>query len=264
MTEAPSPIDLPTGTIALVHRLADAAGIVCRAHFRTGVPVDHKGDESPVTLADRGAEEAIRAILSEVRPQDGVWGEEFGAEGMDREWVWVLDPIDGTKAFITGRPTFGTLIGLLHKGRPVLGVVDQPILRDRWIGIQGRSTELNGTPVATRACPSLDLATISTTGPVYFDGDGWGRYQAVAEKARIQTFGGDCTQYALLSSGFIDLVIEQGLKLHDYAALAPVVNGAGGRMTDWQGRELTMDSDGTIIASGDAAVHQAALAMLTA
>lgn len=144
----------PAPMVALAQRLADSSGSVVRRYFRTPVAIDDKADASPVTIADREAEHVIRTIIESQRPDDGIYGEEHGTKNLDAEWVWVIDPIDGTKSFITGRPIFGTLIALLHRGRPVLGIIDQPIVGDRWIGVEGRPTTHNGQPVRVRPCPA--------------------------------------------------------------------------------------------------------------
>lgn len=248
--------------IPLAERLADAAGAVIRRYFRTPVTVDDKADQSPVTIADREAEAVIRAMLAEMRPEDGIYGEEHGVERPDAEFVWVIDPIDGTKSFIAGRPIFGTLIALLHRGRPVLGVIDQPILGDRWVGAAGRPTRFNGAPAAVRPCPRLGRATLSTTSPDLFAGMDRAAFDRVRAASRITLYGGDAYSYGLLASGFLDLVVEADLKLYDFAALVPVVEGAGGLMTDWHGRPLHQDSDGRVVAAGDRHTHAEALALL--
>ena len=242
--------------VALAHRLADASGPILRRYFRRPLGVEQKADLSPVTVADREAEAAIRDILARERPQDGVYGEEHGAVSTDAEYVWVIDPIDGTKAFVTGRPTFGTLIGLAHEGRFVLGVIDQPVLGERWIGAIDRPTLLNGEPISARSCPSLSEAFLNATTPDMFRGRDADAFGAASRRAKMTTYGGDCYAYGLLAEGFIDVVIEAQLKPYDYAALAPVIEGAGGIMTDWQGRALDLDSDGRVVAAGDALVHQ--------
>lgn len=248
--------------ITIANRLADAAGAEIRPHFRTRFDIEAKGDASPVTIADRAAETAMRAILEAERPDEGIIGEEYGnvREGAGR--VWVLDPIDGTRSFVTGRAIFGTLIALLEDGVPVLGVIDQPIINERWIGVKGMATTLNGVQCSTRQCAALKGAHIGTTGPQYFSAEEFVRFEAVRVAARDTIYGGDCYNYALLASGHLDLVIEAGLKLYDFAALVPVVEGAGGRMTDWQGRPLGRDSDGRVIAAGDAALVDQVLAQL--
>jgi histidinol phosphatase-like enzyme (inositol monophosphatase family) len=226
--------------IALALRLADAAGEAIRPHFRSGVASERKGDASPVTVADRSAEEAMRRILKAEVPQDAVIGEEFGASTGSSGRSWVLDPIDGTTSFLVGRPIFGTLIALVVEGWPVLGVIDQPILRERWLGAAGLPTTLNGVPAHSRACRQLSDATLATTGPHYFDDHDGAHFMGLAAKTdhKRMVMGGDCYNYALLASGHIDVVCEAGLKLHDWAALVPVVEGAGGTMCDWNGDPL--------------------------
>jgi histidinol phosphatase-like enzyme (inositol monophosphatase family) len=243
--------------IALAHDLADAAGAVIRPYFRARCAQEAKADDSPVTQADREAEAAIRALIEEHRPGDGIIGEEYGAARADAERVWVLDPIDGTRAFIGGRPIFGTLIALMVGERPVLGVIDQPIAGERWIGAAGRPTLLNGQPARTRPCPDLSRALFATTAPWFCCG-----FEALRSAAGDTLLGGDCYNYALLASGHADLVVEEGLKLHDWAALAPVVEGAGGRMTDWDGYTLHKGSDGRVIAVGDPALLPPVLELL--
>lgn len=244
-------------------RLAEISGPEIRARFRRPIRVEQKSNRTPVTEADRAAEAAMRSALAELRPDDGIIGEEFGTERPDAPIVWVLDPIDGTKAFMTGRPTFGTLIAALVDGEPAVGVIDQPIVGDRWVGTVGRPTRHNGADVRTRPCPSLDRAILSSTGPELFadgaEADGFRRLQRSVD---FVTWGGDCYAYGLLSSGHLDIVVEAGLALHDFAALTPVVNGAGGAMTDWQGQALRRGSDGRVVAVGDPAAASDVLALL--
>lgn len=241
--------------IQLAHRLADVAGEAIRPHFRAGLEAERKGDASPVTIADRAAEEAMRRLLTAEAAQDGVHGEEFGVTEGRSGRQWVLDPIDGTTAFLAGRPIFGTLIALLVEGFPVLGIIDQPILRERWVGVTGQTTTMNGHPVSTRPCRELAEATIATTGPHYFDDHQGQHFMALAARTdhRRMVMGGDCYNYAALASGHIDIVCEANLKLHDFAALVPVVEGAGGTMADWNGDPLHAGSDGHVIALGDPA-----------
>jgi inositol-phosphate phosphatase / L-galactose 1-phosphate phosphatase / histidinol-phosphatase len=241
--------------IALAVRLADAAGAAIRPYFRNESCAEQQGDATPVTLADRAAEETMRRLIEAEAGRDGIIGEEFGtAEGSSGR-TWVLDPIDGTAGFLAGRPLFGTLIALVVEGWPVLGVIDQPILGERWIGVSGRPTTLNGSPARTRACPSLAEATLATTGPHYFDDHDGEHFMTLAARTahRRMVMGGDCYNYAMLASGHLDLVCEAGLKLHDWAALVPVVEGAGGTMCDWQGEPLHAGSDGHVLALGDPA-----------
>ncbi|WP_067732960.1 histidinol-phosphatase [Novosphingobium naphthalenivorans] len=241
--------------IALAVRLAEAAGQAIRPHFRSGLDAERKADASPVTIADRAAEEAMRRILQAEVPQDAIIGEEFGNEAGTSNRTWVLDPIDGTVSFIAGRPIFGTLVSLLVDGWPVLGIIDQPILGERWIGASGQPTTFNGKPVRTRSCRELSEAMLATTGPQYFDDHQGDHFMALAARTdhRRMMMGGDCYNYGLLASGQIDLVCEAGLKLHDWAALVPVVEGAGGTMCDWNGDPLHAESEGHVLAIGDPA-----------
>ncbi|WP_207485861.1 histidinol-phosphatase [Arenibaculum pallidiluteum] len=258
------PESCPAPLVDLALRLADAAGAVARRHFRTPLAVDDKADASPVTIADREAEAAVRAILAAEQPGHGIVGEEHGSLDPDAEWVWVIDPIDGTKAYITGRATFGTLVALLHRDVPVLGVIDQPIMGDRWVGAAGRPTLFNGAPARVRPCPGLAAATVNTTSPDLFSPSEYAAFRRVAEGAKLAMYGGDCYGYGLLAAGFLDLVVEAGLKLHDYAALVPVVEGAGGLLTDWSGAPLGRRDGAQVLAAGDAATHAEAVARLNA
>ena len=225
--------------------------------------VDTKPDQSPVTVADREAEAAIRDLIARHHPEHGVYGEEYGRSGLDAEHVWVIDPIDGTKSFITGRPLFGTLIALLHRGRPVLGLIDQAILRERWLGVAGRPTTHNGTIIRTRACPALAQATLCSTSPYLFaEGHERDAFERLARAVKLPLFGGDCYAYGLLAMGFADLVLEADLEPYDYMAIVPVIEGAGGRLTDWQGQPLGLGSDGRVLAAGDERAHAQALAIV--
>jgi histidinol phosphatase-like enzyme (inositol monophosphatase family) len=253
----------PDNCLQLANAMADAVRGIVRPHFRQRLAVDSKADSSPVTIADREAEAAMRTILAREVPQHGVFGEEHGVERADAEYVWVLDPIDGTRAFITGLPIFGTLIALLHRGVPVLGIIDQPILKERWLGVDGQPSTLNGQPARVRACPTLDRAYMYSTSPIMFSGDVSRKHAALTTAVKLFRWGGDCYAYGLLASGHVDLVVEAGLKLYDFAALAPVIKGAGGLITDWQGKELDMQSDGSALAAGDPAVHRAAARILS-
>jgi inositol-phosphate phosphatase / L-galactose 1-phosphate phosphatase / histidinol-phosphatase len=241
--------------IALANRLADAAGAAIKPFFRSAFTHETKADASPVTEADRAAEAAIRQILDAERPHDAVIGEEYGEKSGTSGRSWVIDPIDGTVSFMAGRPIFGTLIALLKDGWPVLGVIDQCINKERWVGATGLPTTLNGEPVQTRACQSLGEATLASSGPQYFNQHDGDHFMALAAKTahKKMLFGGDCYNYALLTSGHIDLVVEAGLKIHDFAALIPVIIGSGGMMSDWSGDPLHAASDGHVIAVGDPA-----------
>jgi inositol-phosphate phosphatase / L-galactose 1-phosphate phosphatase / histidinol-phosphatase len=252
----------PDDLIALAHRLADASGPVIRSYFRQPIRVDDKADSSPVTAADREAEQAIRAILADTRPEDGIIGEEFGNTNTDAEFVWVIDPIDGTKSFITGRPIFGTLIALVKNGTPVLGVIDQPIYSERWTGAEGHDARFNDKPISVRDCPTLADAVAGTTAADLFAPHQKHHWQGIAASAKHAVYGGDCYTYAQLAAGFVDVVLEAGLQTHDFCALAPVIESAGGVITDWQGNPLNLGSDGTVLACGDRRVHAEILSLI--
>lgn len=245
---------------------ADVAGCVIRPFFRTPLAASDKDDASPVTIADRTSEQAMRAVLSERLPAHGILGEEFGLERPDARWRWVLDPVDGTRAFITGRPSFGILVALLDDGVPILGLIDQPITGERWIGIAGAearfvSRSLPGVP-RTRLCPSLAEAELSCTSPEMLEADFRPRWHGLRARVKRASWGGDCYAYGLLALGQIDVIAECGMKPWDWAALVPVIEGAGGRVTDWQGDPLRQDGDGTVLAVGDPSLLSAAVEAL--
>lgn len=241
--------------IALAERLAEAAGDAIRPFFRSDFSTERKADSSPATEADRAAEAAMRAILDAECPRDAVIGEEYGEKPGSTGRTWVLDPIDGTTSFIAGRPIFGTLIALLSEGWPVLGVIDQPIARERWVGATGRATTFNGAPVRSKPCAELGEAVLATTSPHLFSDHDAMHFMALAKACDIRRliWGGDCYNYGLVALGQVDLVAEAGLKLHDFAALVPVVEGAGGHMCDWAGEPLHAESKGDVLAIGDPA-----------
>lgn len=261
--------DSELGKFAAVgNKIADAAGEVIRKYFRKSFDILDKEDLSPVTIADQAAEESMVKIIQENFPSHAIYGEEKGWRCQEEtaEYVWVLDPIDGTKSFITGKPVFGTLIALLYKGKPILGVIDQPVLRERWIGLSGRRTTLNGQEISTRNCSSLSKAYMYTTSPHLFEGDAEIAFARVRSKVKVPLYGCDCYAYALLASGFVDLVVESGLKPYDFLSLVPVIEGAGGTITDWKGQHFNWKASAgspatsfNVVAAGDKEVHQEAL-----
>jgi inositol-phosphate phosphatase/L-galactose 1-phosphate phosphatase/histidinol-phosphatase len=252
----------PDAFLAFALSLADAAGDVIRPYFRKPLAIRDKADLTPVTAADRVAEETMRALIEERFPEHGILGEEFGRVREDAEFVWSLDPIDGTKSFISGVPLFGTLIALTRGGRSILGVIDQPILRERWVGAVGRPTTLNGAAIRCRACPVLAAATLFATTPDMFKGEDAASFARVSDKVKLTRFGADCYAYGLVATGFVDLVLEASLEPYDFCAMVPIVEGAGGVATDWRGANLDLASDGRILVAGDRRAHEAALALL--
>jgi histidinol phosphatase-like enzyme (inositol monophosphatase family) len=258
---------VPPELVEFAHRLADASGQVIRPLFRQRIDVLHKQgrrDFDPVTEADRGAERAIRELISRERPEDGVLGEEFGEHKGSSPYRWVLDPVDGTRAFITGRHEWGSLIALEKDDEPVLGILDQPVLGERFLGVNGASHLIqagHASLLKVRACGSLADAVLCATDPgAYFSREQLSAFSRVERVVKMTRYGGDCYLFAALALGFLDVVIEAGFHEWDIAALIPLVEGAGGIITSWQGGSAL---DGkTILASGDRRVHQEAMKLL--
>lgn len=249
--------------VALAHKLADTAAPIARSYFRQPLEIIDKADESPVTIADRTAEAEMRKVIEATFPEHGIYGEEHGQVRLDADYVWTLDPIDGTKAFITGMPVFGTLIAVSEGKLPVLGLIEQPITNERWIGGVGYPTTLNGQPIKTRDCGGLkNAAMYITTTDMLETEDERARYQKLKDTVKITRFGGDCYSYGLLAAGHVDLVLESQLQPYDFMALVPVIEGAGGVMTDWQGNPLTMDSGPQVLAAATKELHEEALALI--
>lgn len=246
--------------------LADAARATVLTHLANGFTVERKTDGSPVTDVDLATERVLRDLVARRCPDDGVLGEEFGGaeEALTHEWTWVFDPIDGTRALAAGIPTFTTLIGLLHRGRPALGVIDQAVCRQRWWAADGIPTRRNGELVRTRATEGMAPAILGSTAPQFVPPDRRERFERLVAKVRDVQWGGDAYLYASLASGSLDLVVEAGLALHDFAALVPVVEGAGGRCVDWSGEPLRAGSDGGVVACADPRLLEPVLALLRA
>ncbi len=250
----------PDEFVQLGETLCDAAQKIILKHFRQPLAVEGKSDNSPVTIADRNAETAMRDLINKHYPDHGIVGEEHGAENTDAEFVWALDPIDGTRSFISGHAIFGTLVALLRNNEPIMGILAMPVINERWVGASGHPTlfkDYRGTNEArVRDCTSLSQATIATTSPLLFKEDEFPKFDRVRKATKMPLFGGDCYNYGLVSSGLIDLTVEAGMGVYDFLAQVPILTGAGGIMTDWEGRALGMHSDGKVIAAGDKAVHQ--------
>ena len=247
--------------------LAEAARKQTLPRFRVGADVVNKeaGGFDPVTEGDRAAEIAIRTLIEEHFPDHGILGEEHGSVGLDREYVWVIDPIDGTRAFISGVPVWGTLIGLYCNGEAVMGLIDQPFTGERYFadGTVSRYSGPDGSKVlSARPCESLSDAILFTTSPHLFVDGRKARFEAVQEKVRLFRYGCDCYAYALLAAGHIDLVVECGLKPYDVGGLIPVIEQAGGIITTWDGGPA--ENGGEIIAAGSRKVYDAAMAILNA
>ncbi|MGC9367951.1 MAG: histidinol-phosphatase [Paracoccaceae bacterium] len=241
--------------VAFACGLADLAAPMSLEFFRTPLDVETKADLSPVTRADRAIEAAMRERIAETFPSHGIYGEEHGNANLDSTHVWVLDPIDGTKSFVTGMPTFGTLIAHLEEGVPTVGVISIPLTGECWVGRAGDATQFLGKACRTSGCTRLRDANVYATSPDNFDAHGLEVFEYVTAGAAMRRFGGDCYSYGLLASGHVDAVIEMNLQPYDFLALVPVVEGAGGVITDWEGRPLGLGSDGHVIAAATPALH---------
>lgn len=246
----------------LANRLADVASDVIQRYYDDPA-IAYKADKTPVTQADREAEAAMREIIARECPDHGMFGEEHGAEGAEKDYVWVLDPIDGTIKFMAGIPTFGTLIGLCHKGEPVMGLMNQPISGQRWSAIRGHAAYYNGAPIQTRPCTRLEDAMLGTTSPYLFREEDRPRFDALRQRAKVTVYGTDCMGYAMLATGRIDLIVESGLKAYDILPLVPIIESANGIVTDWSGQALMLGhSHYDVAVCGDEALHATALAYL--
>ncbi len=256
---------------AFIEELADVAGRTVLPFFRTAIGAEDKSGGAafdPVTEADRAAEAAMRRLIRATFAQHGIIGEEFGDDRADAEYVWVLDPIDGTKSFISGIPTWGCLIGLIHNGRPIYGVMTQPFTRELFTGDGKVSTwrgpgldqALSRRKLHTRACPVLAQATLMTTSPLLYSTQALSAFRRVEQAVRLSRYGYDCYAFAMLAAGHVDCVIEAGVKTYDIAPLMPIIEGAGGIVTTWAGENAARGGD--VIAAGDPRLHAAALELL--
>lgn len=250
--------------VSFAEVLTDTARRHTLPYFRTALAVEHKADESPVTQADRETEQVLRDLITRYYPEHGIYGEEFTNQLDDQRLIWVIDPIDGTKSFISGVPTFGTLIALLYDGKAQLGIIDMPALKERWQGSVAAPTLFNQQACQVRNTTELQNATLFATAPEIFHGENRERFKRLEQQVRLRRYGGDCYAYGLLAAGFIDLVVEAELQPFDYSALINVIQGAGGVISDWQGRPLTLQSDGRIIAAATHELHQQTLQVLAA
>lgn len=239
--------------------MLDTSGELIREIGRKPFDTTIKGDGSPVTDVDRQVEEGIREFILKNHSDHGIMGEEYGETNADRELVWTIDPIDGTLPFLAGFPVFGTLLSLMQNGVPVLGIIDMPITRERWIGWQGSATLRNGEEVHTRACPELSQAMMSTSNPDFYAPEDKPILDRMRAETKLNVYGGSCMAYAQIASGRIDIGFDVGFDIHDYLALVPVIEGAGGVVTDWQGNKLTKNSGDRLVACGDKRLHEKAI-----
>jgi len=244
---------------ASAETMLNASGNLIREIGRQPFDTMIKGDGSPVTDVDQAVEDGIREFILKNHPDHGIMGEERGETNADRELVWTIDPIDGTLPFLAGFPVFGTLLALLQNGEPVLGVIDMPMTNERWIGWQGAPTTLNGNQVHTRPCAELSQALMSTSNLDFYSDDDRPYLDRMKAETKLNVYGGSCMAYAQLASGRIDLGMDVNFDIHDYLALVPVIEGAGGIVTDWKGEKLTKLSGDKFVACGDPRLHEKAM-----
>ena len=242
--------------------LADDASKTSLHYFRNKIEIEIKDDESPVTLADKETEQLIRERIRKEYPEHGILGEEYENEKIDSEFIWVIDPIDGTRSFIAGHKDFGNLIALLHKNKPVLGIINCPAHGERWVGIKNKITKCNGKDVQTSDIQKIRDAYLFTSGLYFQEPQIKKGLELLKEKSQYYRFGGDCYMYGMLASGLIDIVLEDTLKAHDYMALVNVIEGAGGVITDKFGKDISLLSDGSLIASSSKSLHEEIISLI--
>jgi len=252
------------GFVQFAEALADAARTIIREAAEKPFDVEMKVDGSPVTGVDKAVEDALRGLIEKKFPDHGVLGEERSATNPDAEFKWVIDPIDGTQPFLAGIPVFGTLIALVRGETPLLGVIEMPMTGERWVGCDGQPTTRNGVPVRSRSCEELSNAMMSTSNPDWYTDETRPALDRMRAATRWRVYGGSCMAYARIASGRIDVGIDVKFDIHDYLALVPVIRGAGGIITDWNGADLTIQSADRLVAAGDPRIHEQALELLVA
>ena len=242
--------------ISFANHLADESAKIIKQYFRKSFKVENKEDESPVTVADKKTELKIRELIENKYPNHGILGEEFEKKDTKSEYLWVIDPIDGTRSFVAGHKDFGTLIALLHNNKPIIGIINCPMHEERWVGIENKKTTLNGSEVFTSNINALDQSYVCTSG-LYFNNDHFRKgFNKIIEQSNYHRFGGDCYMYGMLASGLIEVVIEDTLKVHDYMALIPVIEGSGGKISDKYGNPIDLNSEGSVVVSANEKLHK--------
>ena len=242
--------------------LADDASKTSMHYFRNKIEIEIKDDESPVTLADKETEQVIRERIRKEYPEHGILGEEYENEKIDSEFIWVIDPIDGTRSYIAGHKDFGNLISLTQNKKPIIGIINCPAHDERWVGVKNQSSTVNQQTVNTSSVTAIEDAYIFTSG-LYFDEPHLrNAVDKIKNKVRYFRYGGDCYMYGMVASGLIDIVIEDTLKAHDYMALVNVIEGAGGVISDKFGNEITTDSHGSVVASANKELHSKLISLI--
>jgi len=252
----------PNEYVNFAHTLADESEKILMRYFRSKINIQSKKDNTPVTVADTESESLIRNLIARKYPKHGILGEEYENNYNNEEFTWVIDPIDGTRSFIAGHKDFGTLIALLHNEKPILGIINCPAHNERWVGIKNKNTKLNGKNTNTSEKKKIEDCYIMTSGLYFDDKEFKINFDKLRKKTKFCKFGGDCYMYGMLASGLVDIVIEDTLKIHDYMALIPVIKGAGGVVTDKFGKDISLNSDGSLVASCSQNIHKQVLQIL--
>lgn len=258
----PVVVELLPEFVQFARTVADAARRPSLHYFRADPELHIKADGSPVTVADRETERVIRDLLSQSYPQHALMGEEYGWTRSDQSYTWVVDPIDGTKSYLAGAPTYGTLLALLYEGKPVLGIIDIPALDERWCGVVGQPTTMNDRPVKSSSCAGVEQAVLTVISPDKLNADERLAVDALSRMARVCRYSSDGYSHPLLASGYVDMSVAVGQQPFDYLAVVPVVEGAGGCISDWAGKPLGLDSDGRILVTATPELHREALNVL--
>jgi len=244
------------------NRLADEAGIISMEYFRTSLDIESKSDESPVTIADKNTELKLRSMIEKKYPDHGILGEEFDSINPDAEFIWVIDPIDGTKSYLAGHKDFGNLISLTQNKKPIIGIINCPAHDERWVGAKNQNSTINQQSSKTSSVTKIEDAYFFSSG-LYFDEPHLrNAVDKIKHKVKYYRYGGDCYMYGMVASGLIDFVIEDTLKVHDYMALVNVIEGSGGKVTDKFGNEITTDSRGSCIASANEKLHSELISLI--
>ena len=242
--------------------LADESSIIINKYFRTKININKKEDSTPVTIADQNTELKIRELISSKYPSHGILGEEYEQINTKAEFMWVIDPIDGTRSFIAGHKDFGTLIALLHNNKPILGIINCPAHNERWVGIKDHHTACNNKKVSTSSIKKIEDSYLFTSGEFFYEPFLKKGFEKIKEQSKYFRYGGDCYMYGMLASGLIDVVIEDTLKAHDYMALVNIIEGAGGKITDKFGKNVNIESDGSLVASCNPNIHQELISII--
>ena len=242
--------------------LADESSIIITKYFRTKININKKKDSTPVTIADQNTELKIRELISSKYPSHGILGEEYEQINTKAEFMWVIDPIDGTRSFIAGHKDFGTLIALLHNNKPILGIINCPAHNERWVGIKDHHTTCNNIKVSTSSIKKIEDSYLFTSGEFFYEPFLKKGFEKIKDQSKYFRYGGDCYMYGMLASGLIDVVIEDTLKAHDYMALVNIIEGAGGKITDKFGKNVSIESDGSLVASCNPNIHQELISII--